>query len=564
MKHVLACLLLLLVVAACSDGDSMRRQLQELQARNQADSLMTDLNKANTLCDYFDRHGTPNERMLAHYLLGRTHADLGEAPEALQAFHDAADCADTTASDCDYRLLCRIYGQGANIFYQQGLYRNQLEYTDMSVKYAWKGKDTIAAIVCYAQKGAIYNQLLLKDSAIIVFEDAIKQLKAHKCEQLAAGFAGVLARVLIEKDEIEKAKSYLYEHESLSGYFKENGDIENGREIYYYFKGLFYLKNNQLDSAEYFFRKELQTGKDFNNQNCGSRGLAQLYQQKNIPDSVSKYYAYSYVMNDSCFAQMTTHEVAQAQAMYDYTRQQIIAQQERQKAANTRRIIWYVIIIAGIVLFIILSRLYRKHKEQERLIEEHVSMQAEVMKLREHKANYECLLMERRKQAEALGDTLSEMESLKAEKDNFDKMLREKEDKIEQLKTDIKKYRRLARQERDIIKHQLEDAPIFRSLSEKAIKGIEITDKEWRDLEKFVAIRLPEFYLFVSSREHALTTIMYHVCILVRLQFSFTSISHMMGVKAPTITKVCSVVLKKLFNEEGSGKDLEQELIQFN
>ena len=36
------CLVLAFVVACDSNGDEMRRQLSELQARNQADSLMTN------------------------------------------------------------------------------------------------------------------------------------------------------------------------------------------------------------------------------------------------------------------------------------------------------------------------------------------------------------------------------------------------------------------------------------------------------------------------------------------------------------------------------------------
>ena len=34
--------------------------------------------------------------MLAYYLLGRAYSDLGEAPEALQAYYDAIESAETT------------------------------------------------------------------------------------------------------------------------------------------------------------------------------------------------------------------------------------------------------------------------------------------------------------------------------------------------------------------------------------------------------------------------------------------------------------------------------------
>ena len=61
--------------------------------------------------DNFDRHGTRNERMLAHYLLGCVLSDLGDSPEALQAFYDAIEMADTTRTDCDLYTLRVVYGQ---------------------------------------------------------------------------------------------------------------------------------------------------------------------------------------------------------------------------------------------------------------------------------------------------------------------------------------------------------------------------------------------------------------------------------------------------------------------
>ena len=106
----------LLAFVGCTDGDRMRRDLSLLQERNQGDSLLTDSVLAQRLADYFDRHGSQNERLEAHYLLARTWADLGQAPRALDAFHTAAEQADTTRLDslgCHW--LSRIYGQMAKL-----------------------------------------------------------------------------------------------------------------------------------------------------------------------------------------------------------------------------------------------------------------------------------------------------------------------------------------------------------------------------------------------------------------------------------------------------------------
>ena len=90
---------LCLVLQGCKDQE------------NQEESLMTNDTLAIGLCDYFDGRGTPNERMLAHYILARTYVDMNEIPQALEELQKAAACADTTAADCDRRLLTRVNRQ---------------------------------------------------------------------------------------------------------------------------------------------------------------------------------------------------------------------------------------------------------------------------------------------------------------------------------------------------------------------------------------------------------------------------------------------------------------------
>ena len=136
-------------------------------------------------------------------------------------------------------------------------------------------------------------------------------------------------------------------YESESGRFNFIGDIESGREIYYKTKGLYYLYNNVLDSAEYYFQKELRDGKDFNNQNAASKGLAELYQRLHQPDSVAKYSLYAYAMSDSLYAKRKTKDIERIQSMYDYTRHQTVAHKEAQNAtrANIRFLISVVVLL---------------------------------------------------------------------------------------------------------------------------------------------------------------------------------------------------------------------------
>ena len=96
-------------------------RLYRQNAYNKLDTIFRSTDEAQALADYFDDNGTPNEQMLAYYLLGRAYYDLHEAPMALRYYQIAVERADTTADDCNYRQLSRVYGQMGYLFYYQNL-----------------------------------------------------------------------------------------------------------------------------------------------------------------------------------------------------------------------------------------------------------------------------------------------------------------------------------------------------------------------------------------------------------------------------------------------------------
>jgi len=75
------------VVRAVRRDCAMHGALRELQEWNLADTVFRSDSAAQVLVDYFDHpwHNA-NDQMLAYYLLGRAHADMGEAPQAIEAY----------------------------------------------------------------------------------------------------------------------------------------------------------------------------------------------------------------------------------------------------------------------------------------------------------------------------------------------------------------------------------------------------------------------------------------------------------------------------------------------
>ena len=201
-----------LLSACAADGDRMRQQLYDLQACNQADSLMTNDSLATALCTWFDSHGTPNERMLAHYLMGRTWADKGEAPQALEEYHTAAECADTTATDCDYRLLCRVYAQMSSIFYQQNLMEYYLNSLDNSIWYASKVNDIPVVLNSSAYKMVGYERMNLPDSVTTTYEKVYDLYCQENDTITGIRFFGLAFGSYVLTGQLMKARYYMEQY----------------------------------------------------------------------------------------------------------------------------------------------------------------------------------------------------------------------------------------------------------------------------------------------------------------------------------------------------------------
>lgn len=514
----------------------MQDRLHQLNAFNREDSIFRSTDEAQALVDYFEDHGTPNEQMLAYYLLGRAYHDLHEAPMALKYFQIASERADTTAANCDYRQLSRVYGQMSSIFYQQNLMRQSLEKANLSELYGWKGMDTLNALRSMGGKIAIYKRMNHPDTAISICEEVCNQLSKYGYRKYSTAYRSSVLKELINKGDIEKAAKYINNYESESGYFDSAHNIEKGREVYYYIKGDYYMAIEKYDSAETFFRKELREGKDFNNQNAGSRGLALLFQKKHMPDSAAKYALYSYEMNDSVYAQMATREVEQMQAMYDYSRNQTLAEQAKEKAEKARARAQLITI--ALFLFIIASAFVAREVYKKRRIER-----------AQYKAN-----------VSLLAKTQADVVKLRSYGSELSQLLAEKEMDSARLTAEIEKYKERVGQQKESADALLAKSIIYEDIKKSANKALILSDDDWHQVHMMVIEILPNFYKLISAKRSELNDNEFKTSILIRLHCSPKDVANMLNVTQPYITKVCKSLMQKLFGEDGKSKDLSERL----
>ena len=227
-KTVHYIILLALVLSACTspDHEAMRQRLKYVSDCNRADTVFTEcwLSTVDSLVAYFDRHGSANDRMMAHYVQGRVHHDIGEAPQALECYQRAAEVADTTSSDCDWNSLFRVYGQMADIYDAQSMPQKEIEATKRYLEYATKAGDTLNYLRgIELLVGAYY---LLDDTANVYrLTNQVSHLyKKYGYYQEAASVYPTAIYLYLIQGQYKKARELMDTFETYSGLFENGGN----------------------------------------------------------------------------------------------------------------------------------------------------------------------------------------------------------------------------------------------------------------------------------------------------------------------------------------------------
>ena len=523
-----------------SQSQKMRYELLRHKAMNKACITFTSDSVMKEVVDYYDHHGSANERMLANYVLGCVYRDLHEAPMALEYYNKATEQADTTAADCDYGTLYRVYSQMGFLFSKQYLLYQELNAFDKAEKYAYLAKDTFNAIVNYQNQGEVYDFLGKKDSVIAINLLAAKLFKKHGNDYAAAIAFGCNYNYYIEKKDSINAKK-AFEAYNSTGY-EGNSNYEDAKAYMLCLKGTYYMFTGQLDSACYILQQSLKFCKSFSNKAATTKALAHYYAKVNQPSLAMKYALQSSEYNDSDLIGARKTQLQQMQAMYDYGRNQEIAKNAEQKAERSTRMN-YMIVLSCVILFLLLSYIYRKQLALKK------------KKIAVSKKLYEdCLLKLKRLQ--------DEKAKLVAENDNkLAHVITEKENTINKLKAEINDIQeRYSLSSISNVELSLMDSSIC-----KKIKFIEVhprkkmSDEDWKELADTVEKTIPNF---IPRLKNKLNDKDYQICLLIRLGFSTSLIARLLGLSDAAISKSRKTMLKKLCGKIGKPKEFDEYVLQ--
>lgn len=525
------------IFVSCGDREQMLQALEALEQQNRDYVPFTTDSTALTLTDYFDSHGTPNERMRAHYILGCAYRDLGEAPRAIECYNDAVECADTTAADCDYKTLSRIHGQIAYLFGQITAPELELKQLCMAGKYALLAKDTLAYIDFYQCKYDVYWLLGKRDSLLQICDSAIRMYYSIGNKEHAAMTYGLKADVLILEKRYPEARRCIEIYEKESGLINNDGSVKSGHEMYYDVKGRLLLGENKTDSAKILFTRLLSAKHDINCLEGAYRGLLNVYESKNIIDSISKYSHLYAEINDSSNIIKSSVYIAKMQSMYSYTRMQHEVYQKETEKNRYRMallIAIFIAILVSVAAFRIVRLRQKKHTEQLQVVN----------------AEYFDAL---RKYDEAVS-LLNQIETSNKE---YERIIEGSRRKYEEI---------LARYniDGDVLENYKVDenmrkTEIVNRFHYLASHGKEPSSMEWRVFTKTFENRMANFATLITSPKYKLSQREKTVCMLIRLSFISPEIIILMGINAQKMTNIRASINQKMFGVN-SAKGIERNI----
>ena len=337
----------------------MRYALLKVKAKDKAYLPHGDDSLITAVSSYYETH--PDDRLTpeALYYVGRVHADMGDAPQALDDFQSCI--SKIRRLDDPFLLLLHSVAnaQIGYVFRDMDLYETSIPFFSTSLQDARTLADTIRMNYNYRDLAISYFWTGKRDSALFCYQRS-------KFLAEALGDSALILDVMINQ----------------SAYYRDLGDFRralelNSKILQYakgvghvnavYLQGELYHRVGLLDSALYYYKQYLNSDDAVTNlQESASKGLGEIaVMQGRLTDAVHHFNDYIdyYTIADSMRKQ---EAILKSLGLYNYQ----IRERENHslnlqiEKDSKHRLVLYGIIIIVLLMVYILGREYRINRHR--------------------------------------------------------------------------------------------------------------------------------------------------------------------------------------------------------
>lgn len=319
---------------------------------------------------YYKKQRNKTHLPEALYYAGRVYSDLNDAPRALEYYQQAIDVMKHEKL-IDYNLSSRIYSQMGTLFVYQELYNEAPEMFRKAYWYDSLLKDSTGLVFDLRDIGRVFASIDQRDSAVYYFNRAGEMALRIKDSTLLSMVYNELAGNYIDWNEYSKG----YEKLQIAQQKIETLSMP----VYYNNIADYYYYTNQLDSAIYYYKKNLSIHHSYVHKASAYESLAQIASKQNNFTQALNYYEQYMLYEDSLQQTIRTATIDKIHALYNYQqykKENIVLKRQTFKQKQ----LLFVTIFSLVFLLLIGIVFWQKQKRKEQTI---LLQQEKLKRLRE-------------------------------------------------------------------------------------------------------------------------------------------------------------------------------------
>lgn len=474
----------------------------------------------NVAFDYYQQHGTAQQKIEAWYYRASVYRDLGDAPRAIDYFKQAADAAERKT---EYPLLSRIYNQLGTLFFYQNLPKEGVAAYQQAYGYALLANDSARLAYSSLAMARAYTELDHSDSTLYYYKETATLAQRLGNTKLEEAARSELADIYLQLGEVEEARRLL-EHLAQSGV-----DLLIWGELY--------EKCGKADSARYAYRKALERGNIYVKKGV-SEGLYRLAKVEGKTSEALNYLEQTTLYKDSIQEITDTEGVKRVESLYAY--QHITNENNRLSAVNKNKeriLLWMGIALLATLL--LLGYAWKRTKEQK-----------------EHAARLNQL--EKQEYRKKLADYDAEIASLKQRLDRASAIGEQEKERVRQLLEKTIEEKNKLTESRQEAKTEFRASRIYRHIhhTDKNAK-FKMTDDDWSELQQELNKAYNDFTrrLYIAYPKLSKTEL--RVCLLVKAEVTNSDIAALLCLSANSVSSIRARLFEKIHHKKGKAKDFD-------
>jgi hypothetical protein len=463
--------------------------------------------------------------MKAYYFLGRVYSDMQLTGEAINYFKKALniECEDNATT---YSVRARANNQIGQTYMYQKMYKEALPYFYKTYHYAVLAKNNSIIVYALRDIGRSYQAQGQTKKGIVYFEYAALTAKKTRQKYLYKVVVGELAHSYMENRDYTKAKKMLTQSAGLK-------DIQD-LGPYYLDMGDYFYAINQLDSAIYYYKKNLIKS-DIYGQQSSSFLLNKIYVKQNDYRQANRYLYKCLISTDSI---KTLNLFSNKNLIQSLNKKlQIEKENSRLQKSEMKQQLIIVIIVAILILVLIAGYYYVRNKKKN--YEEQQERLRKILAAQKYDSKQIIEANNRR-----ISDLERLLSSSKLYSDEIhNKLMRLERDllvlKNSSTKVELEQQDLLENKFKQSVVYERFHTPLFEpSIDDFCELGI-IIDKTYNNFTS----RLRGLYPNIKQQE-------LNLCYLIKLQLQPSEITNLLKCKSSQISMIRKRLYKKFFGED--------------